>query len=87
MVLDLHKAWYRGLLNEIAPDLGELCGEPAPRELVALCYSRSCAGKAAEASVEIGEAGRRDSWCPRCGSALVWTNPGLKGKRKLRGRA
>lgn len=76
-----------GLLNEIAPDIGELSAEPEREELVALCFSpaRTCAGpKQSAKPVQILEAQRNADYCPRCGAALVWTSPGLKGKRRLR---
>lgn len=75
-----------GLLNEIAPDYGELCSSAPQGSAEALCYSRECAGEGLVKHRVIKEAKPREDWCPRCGHALVWAKPGLKGKRRLRGR-
>ncbi len=75
-----------GLFNEDAPDYGEFCSTPARHVSEAHCYSRECSGENAIRYVVIQEASLQDVECPRCGHALVWTRPGLRGKRQLRRR-
>lgn len=73
-----------GLLNEHAPDLRDLTESFTRKGMEAYCRSLGCAGKNLYAAVRITVVTYPESDCPGCGSALIWRNPGRKGKRRSR---